>query len=335
MAAPGGHPPVTALTDASLFPGATHTHLRVHTASARVTYLAKVNTRPGSAAVLAGEAASLNAFQGAPLRVPTPIAMGTVPADADVIAGAGGNGGGSGGGGEDGGAFLLMEWVELVPFGASIPSVQAALGTALARTHAEVTAADDGYGFAVPTYLGATALDNTRSDDWAEFFLRQRLAPALANAIASHGGGVTGTNAESAAALSRHAAALLADDGAAVRAVVAAGRGGVRPPPSLLHGDLWAGNVGATAAATATAGERQPVAVDPASWYGDAEFDLAVSRLYGALGAPFAAAYAAGAGWGKRGGRGSCGGRAHAASSPVHSLPVAESAQFARGWIWA
>ncbi|KAK1857655.1 hypothetical protein I4F81_000271 [Pyropia yezoensis] len=126
-----------------------------------------------------------------------------------------------------------MEWVELLPFGASIPSVQAALGAALARTHADVTSPDGGYGFGVPTYLGATALDNRPSDDWADFFLTRRLRPALAAATAAHGGG--------------------------------------------------------------------PVAVDPASWYGDAEFDLAVSRLYGALGTPFAAAYAAAAGWGGRG----------------------------------
>jgi len=57
-----------------------------------------------------------------------------------------------------------------------------------------------------------------------------------------------------------------------------------RPQPSLLHGDLWAGN-----RAFDTAG--QAVIFDPAVYYGDHEADIAMSELFGAFGADFYAAY--------------------------------------------
>jgi len=59
---------------------------------------------------------------------------------------------------------------------------------------------------------------------------------------------------------------------------------GYRPPPSLLHGDLWSGNWGAV-------GAGEPVIFDPAVYYGDRETDLAMTRLFGGFGPAFYAAY--------------------------------------------
>ncbi|MBI5783586.1 MAG: fructosamine kinase family protein, partial [Gammaproteobacteria bacterium] len=56
-----------------------------------------------------------------------------------------------------------------------------------------------------------------------------------------------------------------------------------RPAPSLLHGDLWGGNVGA-------AGQR-PVIFDPAVYYGDREADIAMTELFGGFSARFYQAY--------------------------------------------
>ena len=56
------------------------------------------------------------------------------------------------------------------------------------------------------------------------------------------------------------------------------------PAPSLLHGDLWGGNWGATRAGV-------PYLFDPAVYFGDRETDLAMTRLFGGFGAGFYAAY--------------------------------------------
>ena len=61
---------------------------------------------------------------------------------------------------------------------------------------------------------------------------------------------------------------------------------GYRPLSSLLHGDLWGGNVGADE-------QGRPVIFDPAVYYGDREADLAMTRLFGGFGASFYSAYEA------------------------------------------
>jgi protein-ribulosamine 3-kinase len=55
------------------------------------------------------------------------------------------------------------------------------------------------------------------------------------------------------------------------------------PAPSLLHGDLWGGNVGAC--------DGQPVIFDPAVYYGDREADIAMTELFGGFSARFYRAY--------------------------------------------
>lgn len=57
-----------------------------------------------------------------------------------------------------------------------------------------------------------------------------------------------------------------------------------RAVPSLLHGDLWAGNAACDA-------QGLPVMFDPACYYGDREADLAMTELFGGFGNDFYAAY--------------------------------------------
>src|SRR5690606_25048636 len=59
---------------------------------------------------------------------------------------------------------------------------------------------------------------------------------------------------------------------------------GHAPAPSLLHGDLWGGNWGATP-------DGVPYVYDPASYYGDREADIAMTRLFGGVGPEFYRAY--------------------------------------------
>ncbi|MDQ4078886.1 MAG: fructosamine kinase family protein, partial [Chloroflexota bacterium] len=58
------------------------------------------------------------------------------------------------------------------------------------------------------------------------------------------------------------------------------------PPPSLLHGDLWAGNWLPLA-------DGRAALIDPAIYFGDREADLAMTRLFGGFPPAFYQAYKA------------------------------------------
>jgi protein-ribulosamine 3-kinase len=57
-----------------------------------------------------------------------------------------------------------------------------------------------------------------------------------------------------------------------------------RPAPSLLHGDLWSGNVGYDK-------NSNPVIFDPAVYFGDRETDIAFTEMFGGIGAEFYQSY--------------------------------------------
>jgi fructosamine-3-kinase len=155
--------------------------------------------------------------------------------------------------------YLLLEWIELYEQGD-----WRAAGSALAALHAHSAAE---HGAACANTIGATAQINTPDAHWARFWRECRLRPQFA--LARHNG---------LAAL----AALEEEACAASDALLAAHF----PPPALLHGDLWRGNLAFDA-------QGAPVLVDPACYYGDAETDLAMTRLFGGFPPLFYAAYAA------------------------------------------
>lgn len=143
--------------------------------------------------------------------------------------------------------YLLLEWIDLAADGD-----WAAAGRQLAALHDCVQPA---YGWSRDNTIGANAQFNARSDDWAEFYRQRRLRPQFALARAN--------------GLSRLAAleerACRASDALLL---------GHAPPPSLLHGDLWRGNL-------AFDSDGSAVVFDPAAYCGDAETDLAMARLFG------------------------------------------------------
>ena len=53
--------------------------------------------------------------------------------------------------------------------------------------------------------------------------------------------------------------------------------------PSLLHGDLWSGNIGQV--------DDTPVVFDPASFYGHHEYDLAIGKMFGGFTGEFHKSY--------------------------------------------
>ena len=158
-----------------------------------------------------------------------------------------------------GSSFLVLEWLQLARGSARD---YAGLGETLARMHA---CSDKHYGWRRDNYIGASHQTNGRSDDWCEFYGRARLAPQLALARACGHYALLDTGAQLIAALPR----LLR---------------GHAPQASLLHGDLWQGNVGFVADGT-------PLVFDPAVYCGDRETDLAMTELFGGFPEDFYAAY--------------------------------------------
>ena len=146
-------------------------------------------------------------------------------------------------------AYLILQHIPLAVHGDWFSA-----GQQLAQLHGHDS--DRGYGFERMTWCGEQAQDNRWNNDWTDFYLNQRLRPLLQQLQ------------EQGIALPGAAAAL---DGAAERLHQH------QPQASLLHGDLWSGNIGFNP-------DRQlsyPVLFDPASYYGDAEVDLAMTELFG------------------------------------------------------
>lgn len=157
-------------------------------------------------------------------------------------------------------AFIALEWIEARP---NTPSSERQLGRRLAALHAVHA---DRFGWESDNYIGRSAQLNGWCERWATFWRERRLRPQLELAV-QHGYG-----------------RLLEAPGARVLDAVEPLLSGHQPAPSLLHGDLWAGN-------WCTDPEGQPVIFDPAVYCGDRETDLAMTRLFGGFEADFYAAY--------------------------------------------
>jgi fructosamine-3-kinase len=157
-------------------------------------------------------------------------------------------------------SWIVLEHLELRPAG---DQAMAALGRCLARLH-RVTR--DRYGWDRPNTIGSTPQVNTPADDWVTFWRERRLGYQLRLATSrGHGG-------------------RLAAGGERLLEKLPAFFAGYRPPPSLLHGDLWSGNA-------AMGPGDEPVIFDPAVSYGDREADLAMTELFGGFARSFYDAY--------------------------------------------
>lgn len=154
-------------------------------------------------------------------------------------------------------SLLLMSHVES---GDSItPAVETDAAAHLAALHG-VTAPS--YGLERDTVIGGLHQPNPESAGWIGFFRDHRLLYMARQALDAGR-----LEAPLMGRIERFAARLdgLLDEPAA---------------PSLVHGDMWAGNVLAR-------GDRVAGFIDPAVHYADAEMDLAFSTLFATFGEPF------------------------------------------------
>lgn len=158
-------------------------------------------------------------------------------------------------------AWLLLEWVEP---GRRGPDFDERLGRGLAALHAS---ADGGWGWEEDNFIGPLPQANPPARRWADFWREHRLEPRLR--AVREAGYTPGPREEWDHLLDALPELLGAGD---------------EDGPSLLHGDLWGGNVLAAAGG-------EPCVVDPAAYRGHREVDLAMTELFGGFGARFYAAY--------------------------------------------
>eukprot|EP00752_Nemacystus_decipiens_P007970 g7123.t1 len=229
----------------------------------RGPFFVKMN-RVEDMSVFMTEAVSLSALAKADvMQVPKPLHLGVLPKVGDIGPG----------------AFMILEHLKLVPFGPMRPGNQAALGNSLADLHLskEHDALHKGrFGFPVSNFLALTPLNNAWCDTWTEFFKR-RMADQI--------GGLLKDKAYGRAALVEGDADTedVLQRFRSVEERVGDILEGASVTPSLLHGDLWIGNTGATI--------EGPCMFDPASFFGHSEFELAIMDMFGGFQEPFWTAY--------------------------------------------
>lgn len=121
------------------------------------------------------------------------------------------------------------------------------LGRALAGVHGHTAPA---YGYDIPNFIGALPQPNPWTESWPGFYARHRLEPFLPDIPEEQG--------------RRLRAAI--DDGRLTELLDHGQR------PSLVHGDLWSGNV-----------VEGRWLIDPAVHYADRELDHAFSAVFGGM----------------------------------------------------
>lgn len=133
------------------------------------------------------------------------------------------------------------------------------IGTAVRRLHDQK---GEKYGWRVDYRLGTVELDNRENADWAAFWGEQRLI-STARVLDRPW-------RERVERLAERLPDMLP----------------YSPMPSLLHGDMWSGNI-------LVSGGKLAALIDPACYYGHREVDLAMLTLFGLPPPAFWEAYGA------------------------------------------
>lgn len=161
-------------------------------------------------------------------------------------------------------SFLLLEFISGKK---AVKNYWETFGYELAAMHKAATAGlvQGGiYGFAKDNYIGAGKQSNTACDSFISFFRECRLKPQFSRAAAYF----DEKDSKNIVRLLERLEDIL-----------------VEPEyPSLLHGDLWAGNV-------IRGNDGRAWLIDPAVYVGHAEGDLAMTELFGGFPAAFYGAY--------------------------------------------
>jgi fructosamine-3-kinase len=160
-------------------------------------------------------------------------------------------------------AWILLEFLEGGPSGDA-----GKLGEQLAGLHRLGVSphTPPAYGLHNDNYIGSSRQVNAWETDWARFFADYRLRPQME--LGQRTGRVSGDRRKRLEKLIERLPGLLS---------------GYQSVPSLIHGDLWGGNV--------IPGPDGLVLIDPAVSYSDREAELAYTQLFGGFSSRFYAGY--------------------------------------------
>lgn len=214
--------------------GDIHQAFQIH--SKQGNFFLKANSL-ASAPLFTSEAQGLKEMQASlSLRVPQVIAQGET----------------------DQQAWLLLEFIPLCASGDDFQR-----GKDLAMMHHFT---QKQFGFHANNYIGHTLQPNNWTDNWVEFYGKQRLKHQLDLAL----------NAGIDQAVFEQGQQLIEQLPKFFTAYA--------PEASLLHGDLWGGNA-------SFCEDGEAIFYDPACYYGDREADLAMTELFGGFSDDFYKGY--------------------------------------------
>lgn len=155
--------------------------------------------------------------------------------------------------------FILMEFIEE---NSPTQTYWKDLGQQLASLHRCTSHA---FGLDHDNYIGSLRQFNMPEDDWINFFIHRRLDFQLKLALSREK--IDKTVARQFETLYKKLPDLLPKE-----------------KPSLLHGDLWSGNLIANE-------NGYPCLIDPAAYYGHREADIAFTKLFGGFSSQFYDSY--------------------------------------------
>jgi protein-ribulosamine 3-kinase len=153
--------------------------------------------------------------------------------------------------------FLVMEWIEQTT---PTPAYWKKLGESLANLH---SVSNEYFGLDHANYMGSVRQANQYSESWVEFFIQRRLLPLIEKCNSAFDKG----SRLQFEKLFKKLPEIFPDR-----------------KPSLLHGDLWSGNLLCNK-------NDQPVLIDPAVYYGHHSIDTGMTRLFGGFHHSFTDAY--------------------------------------------
>lgn len=151
----------------------------------------------------------------------------------------------------DGYQYIVQEFIEP---GQRRSTYWQDLGRALASLH-KVTSSS--FGLDHNNYIGSLPQNNQPANNWIDFFVHHRIEPQLQLLKASS---MLRRRFES---LFKNLSSIFPEE-----------------PPSLLHGDLWNGNL-------LVDEQGNPCVIDPAVYFGHREMELAFTMLFGGFASPF------------------------------------------------